>query len=91
MSAASIHTFTLSAAVPFAEVCILKRTVRCSDRMVRCFYALKFRCTFPSRYLEKYTSSEVTMENGDKVLLAKQRYSALVKAYMRYIKEGRNV
>ena len=40
------------------------------------------------RYLEKYTSSEVTMENGDKVLLAKQRYSALVKAYMRYIKEG---
>lgn len=43
------------------------------------------------RYLEKYTSSEVTLENGDKVLLAKQRYSALVKAYMRYIKEGRNV
>ena len=43
------------------------------------------------RYLEKYTSSEVTMENGDTVLLAKQRYSALVKAYMRYIKEGGNV
>ena len=43
------------------------------------------------RYLEKYTSSEVTMENGDKVLLAKQRYSALVKAYMRYIKEDGNV
>ena len=38
------------------------------------------------RYLEKYTSSEATMENGDKVLLAKQRYSALVRAYMRYIK-----
>ncbi|MBR5089521.1 MAG: response regulator transcription factor [Ruminiclostridium sp.] len=38
------------------------------------------------RYLEKYTSSEVTMENGDRVLLAKQRYSELVKAYLRYIK-----
>ena len=38
------------------------------------------------RYLEKYTSSEVTMENGDRILLAKQRYSALVKAYLRYIK-----
>lgn len=45
------------------------------------------------RYLEKYTSSEVTMENGDTVLLAKQRYSALVKAYMHFIKSegGRNV
>lgn len=43
------------------------------------------------RYLEKYTSSEVTMENGDRVLLAKQRYSALVKAYMRFLKaEGGN-
>ena len=38
------------------------------------------------RYLEKYTSSEVTMENGDRVLLAKQRYSELVRAYLRYIK-----
>ncbi|MBP5605752.1 MAG: response regulator transcription factor [Ruminiclostridium sp.] len=38
------------------------------------------------RWLEKYTSSEITMENGDRVLLAKQRYSALIKAYMRYIK-----
>ena len=38
------------------------------------------------RYVERYTSSEVTMENGDRVLLAKQRYSELVKAYLRYIK-----
>ena len=38
------------------------------------------------RYLEKYTSSEVTMENGDRVLLAKQRYGELVRAYLRYIK-----
>ncbi len=38
------------------------------------------------RYLEKYTSSEVTMENGDCVLLAKQCYSELVRAYLRYIK-----
>lgn len=38
------------------------------------------------RYVERYTSSEVTMENGDCVLLAKQRYGELVKAYLQYIK-----
>ena len=38
------------------------------------------------RYVERYTSSEVTMENGDRVLLAKQRYSELVKSYLHYIK-----
>ena len=38
------------------------------------------------RYLESYTSSYVSMENGDRVVLAKHRYADLVKAYMRFIK-----
>ena len=38
------------------------------------------------RYLASYTSSQVTLDNGDKVILAKKRYSELVKAYMRFIR-----
>ena len=38
------------------------------------------------RYLASYTSSQVTLDNGDKVILAKQRYSELVKAYMHFIR-----
>ena len=38
------------------------------------------------RYLDRYTSSEIIMTNGDKVILAQKRYSELVKAYMRFIK-----
>ena len=38
------------------------------------------------RYLESYTSSYVSMENGDRVVLAKHRYADLVKAYMRFIR-----
>ena len=43
------------------------------------------------RYLESYTSSQVKLDSGDTVILAKQRYSELVKAYMRFLKtEGGN-
>ncbi len=38
------------------------------------------------RYLEKYSSCEVIMDNGDRVLLSKKRYAELVKAYMNYIR-----
>ena len=38
------------------------------------------------RYLASYTSSQVTLDNGDKVILAKKRYSELVKAYMHFIR-----
>ncbi|WP_044973483.1 LytTR family DNA-binding domain-containing protein [Ruminococcus sp. HUN007] len=38
------------------------------------------------RYLEKYTSSEVIMDNGDSILLSKKRYPELVRSYMNYIK-----
>ena len=38
------------------------------------------------RYLEKYSSSEVIMDNGDRVLLSKKRYAELVKSYMNYIR-----
>lgn len=40
------------------------------------------------RYLESYTSSQVKMDSGDTVILAKQRYSELVRAYMRFLKQG---
>ena len=42
------------------------------------------------RYIDSYTSSEITMTNGDKVILAQKRYSELVKAYLQFMKtEGR--
>lgn len=40
------------------------------------------------RYLESYTSSQVKLDSGDTVILAKQRYSELVRAYMRFLKQG---
>lgn len=43
------------------------------------------------RYLESYTSSQVKLDSGDTVILAKQRYSELVRAYLHFIRsEGGN-
>ncbi|MBP3857849.1 MAG: response regulator transcription factor [Ruminiclostridium sp.] len=42
------------------------------------------------RFVDSYTSSEITMTNGDKVILAQKRYSELVKSYLQFMKaEGR--
>lgn len=40
------------------------------------------------KYLERYSSADVTLETGETVLLSKQKYPELVKSYMRYIKEA---
>jgi len=36
------------------------------------------------RYVLKYDATSVTLENGETILLAKQKYSEFVKAYMKY-------
>ena len=38
------------------------------------------------RYLERYSSTDVTLETGETLLLSKQKYQELVKSYLSYIK-----
>ena len=40
------------------------------------------------KYVERYSSADVTLETGETVLLSKQKYPELVKSYMRYIREA---
>ena len=37
------------------------------------------------RFVKKYTSVNITMENGSSVLMAKQKYPEFVKRYMEYV------
>ena len=39
-------------------------------------------------HVERYSKTEVTMANGDKLSISKYKYDAFVKAYMEYISEG---
>ncbi len=38
------------------------------------------------RYVSKYCATDITLENGTVILLAKQKYKEFVKRYMKYIK-----
>ena len=38
------------------------------------------------RYVTKYCATDITLENGTVILLAKQKYKEFVKRYMKYIK-----
>ncbi len=39
-------------------------------------------------YVEAYSKTEVTLLNGDKLLLSKYKYQDFVKAYLRFLKRG---
>lgn len=39
-------------------------------------------------YVSGYSKSEVTMTNGEKLLLSKYKYQDFVKAYLRFLKKG---
>lgn len=39
-------------------------------------------------YVEAYSKTEVTLINGDKLLLSKYKYQGFVKAYLRFLKRG---
>ncbi len=39
-------------------------------------------------YVEAYSKTEVTLINGDKLLLSKYKYQDFVKAYLRFLKRG---
>ncbi len=39
-------------------------------------------------YVEAYSKAEVTLINGDKLLLSKYKYQDFVKAYLRFLKRG---
>lgn len=39
-------------------------------------------------YITKYSSVSITLDKGEEILLAKERYSSFVKAYMRYLRRG---
>ena len=60
------------------------------SELEECVGSSFFRChrsyLINLRYIDSYTSSDITLSNGDKVVLAKKRYSDLVKAYMKFIK-----
>lgn len=38
-------------------------------------------------YVQKYNAAEITLENGQTVLIAKQKYAPFVKQYMRYVRK----
>ena len=40
------------------------------------------------RYLERYSAVDVTLETGETLLLSKQKYPALVKSYLSYMREA---
>lgn len=40
------------------------------------------------RYVRKYNAAEITLENGQTVLIAKQKYAQFVKQYMRYVRKA---
>lgn len=40
------------------------------------------------RYVRKYNAAEITLENGQTVLIAKQKYARFVKQYMRYVRKA---
>ena len=39
-------------------------------------------------YVSGYSKAEVTMTNGEKLLLSKYKYQDFVKAYLRFLKKG---
>ena len=39
-------------------------------------------------YVDGYSKTEVTLTNGEKLLLSKYKYQDFVKAYLRFLKEG---
>ncbi len=51
------------------------------DRFVRCHRSYIVNL----RYVLKYDATGITLDNGTKVLLAKQKYAEFVKCYMKYI------
>ena len=42
-------------------------------------------------YVAEYDSESITLNNGEYVFLAKEKYGKFVKAYMRYLRNGVNV
>lgn len=40
------------------------------------------------RYVQKYNAAEITLENGQTVLIAKQKYAQFVKQYMHYVRKA---
>lgn len=39
-------------------------------------------------YIEEYNSSMITLNNGEMILMSKEKYSDFVKAYMSYLRNG---
>ncbi len=39
-------------------------------------------------YVAEYDSGSITLNNGEYVYLAKEKYGEFVKAYMRYLRNG---
>ena len=39
-------------------------------------------------YVEGYSKTEVTLTNGEKLLISKYKYQDFVKAYLRFVKRG---
>ena len=40
------------------------------------------------RFISEYSNNSITLNNGEKVILAKEKYGEFVKTYMRYLKNG---
>ena len=39
-------------------------------------------------YVEGYSKTELTLTNGEKLLISKYKYQDFVKAYLRFVKRG---
>lgn len=55
------------------------------------FFRSHRACLVNLKYVSQYDSEHITLENGMKVMLAKQRYAAFVQGYMKYANNPDNV
>ena len=39
-------------------------------------------------FISEYSSDSITLNNGEKIILTKEKYGEFVKVYMRYLKNG---